>query len=119
MKRDMELIRALLLKMESLGPAEKLPTDLPGYDRNAVWYHTTLLVEAGLLHLELTARDRFMTVPGRPDRLTWEGHEFLDNARNEKAWKQVTGKAKAAGATLSLEVLKALLSAAVRSMLAG
>lgn len=116
MKRDMELIRALLLKMESLGPSEPMPTDLPGYDRNAVWYHTTLLVEAGLLHEQPARRDQSFTVPAKPDRLTWAGHEFLDNARNEKAWKQVLGKARAAGVSLSLDVLKSLLGVAVKGM---
>jgi len=43
------------------------------------------------------------------ERMTWEGHEFLDNARNETVWKKVTAIVAAKGGSVSFEVLKSLV----------
>ena len=119
MKRDMELIRALMLKIEGDAPDDFTDLTVAGYNDDQVNLHLTLLLEAGLAHGQVVEQGMGQTPQAIVDRLTWQGYEFLDNARNEAAWKQVTGKAKAAGATLSLEVLKTLLSVAVKAMLGG
>ena len=49
MKRDMELVRAILLAMEdspSTGPGELV---IPDYDTEAVMYHLKIMREAGLI----------------------------------------------------------------------
>jgi hypothetical protein len=36
-------------------------------------------------------------------RLTWEGHEFLDAARDEKRWKKAMSTVKEKGGTITIE----------------
>ncbi len=77
MKRDMDLIRAVLIKVE------KLPFDgcfhditVPRYSGEEISYHVWLAHEAGLIEA-----DNFTSMDGacwKPRQLTYAGHEFLD-----------------------------------------
>lgn len=90
MKRDMELIRELLLAIEANESNTafaacdlKLKTDR---ERQEVYYNLQLMTDANLLEAKMAK-----SMEGIEDvvieRMTWEGHEFLDNARNESIWK--------------------------------
>lgn len=88
MKRDMELIRKLLLTMEE-NPRQ---LEVEGYDKNQVKYHALLLIEAGFL--DGNASDTLANTSVVPsfvsvNRLTWDGHEFLDNIRKEEVWNTI------------------------------
>ena len=48
-------------------------------------------------------------------RLTWAGHEFLDNARNDTIWRGVLSKIKSAALTVSFDVLAELLKSGAMS----
>ena len=51
-----------------------------------------LLYQAGLIDAENdSGADDFEWIP---ISLTWQGHEFLDVARNDTVWKKLTGKLK-------------------------
>lgn len=117
MKRDMDLIREILLAVEELDtPTETEALSLPGRSAQDVLHHAVLLVEAGLIKAEI---GRY--VGGGMDclveRLTWAGHEFLDAARDETVWRKVRGKAGQVGGTVTLDLLMALLKAAVAERL--
>ena len=112
MKRDMDLIRLLLLKVEG----EEQP-ELTGYTEDQRTYHLALLIEAGLVDGSVS-----FDASGFPDavqttKLTWEGHEFLDAARNDAIWRKALEKAKVAGATVSIAILKQLLARAAKDCL--
>ena len=82
MKRDMELIRLLLLEVEQ-GEA---PPELVQYQETDILYHYALMVDAGLIIASL------LPETGVPEsvsvsRLTWAGHDFLDATRDSKIWK--------------------------------
>ena len=49
MKRDMDLIRLILLEIENSEPYEILRLDLCGYEDSEVNYHLELLIAAGLV----------------------------------------------------------------------
>lgn len=88
MKRDMELVRKILLAVEASGTVEK-PIDLEfeGIDPKIVSYNVSKLYEAGLV-----SAIKFDLLQGpvwSPMSLTWSGHEFLDAARNETVWQRV------------------------------
>jgi len=89
MKRDMDLVRALLMAVES-HPTGFAPDEIEvsGYTQEEIAYHAFLLNEAGLVHaVEMTAFcDR--SPQSKIVSLTWEGHEFLDAARELSRWKQ-------------------------------
>jgi len=114
MKRDMDLVRDLLLYFEAKAdPSIIRPGDveLPGYDQHLVHYHIILICEAGLLTCE---RMESSTTPSRliealPFGLSWKGHEFLDAARNEGLWNQAKQLLKRQGITVGFGLLQALL----------
>jgi hypothetical protein len=91
MQRDIDLVRQILLDLEAGGSsADWLDIDIEAYSPEQMDYHLDLLVEAGFIRTASAAR-------GHPLRLTWEGHEFLDAARNEKRWQAVRALADRVG----------------------
>jgi hypothetical protein len=109
MKRDMDLIRKIMLAVEASESLDKPPSSIEGYSDDDVAAHAYLMKEAGLAegpeitHLESPQRQAWAT------RLTWEGHEFLDLARNDTNWAKAKEKAgKAAGET-TFTIWKAIL----------
>jgi len=103
MKRDMNIVRDLLLKIEA--------DEEPNYHEDTILYHINLLYEAHLIEGTQTR--------GGWDglRLTWEGHDFLDAAREDKVWRKALDKLGSAAASVSFTVLKTLLESIVKSQL--
>jgi len=123
MRRDWDLIREILLAVENGwdgawddAKAERLHHVAPSAD--AVAYHLRLLIEARLIDAidrNTTGEDSFIV-----RRLTWEGHDFLDAARDEPTWKQAKAVVAKETGTLSFDVLKALLiNLATRVLIGG
>lgn len=113
MKRNMDLIRELLLALEN-----DKPDALLDYSEEAVAYHKALIVESGLAHGDVTeVMDGSLLV--YISRLTWEGHEFLDAARNETGWRATMKRIAATVGTTSLPVLQALLVEYAKSAIQG
>jgi hypothetical protein len=113
MKRDMELIRKILLSVEShedgFAPRE---LSIEGYSDDQVGYHCYLLGQAGLAEVvDITTRGS--TGPKCVIRnLTWEGHEFLVASRDPTTWEAAKKTLSDAGRDLgnvTLATLQALL----------
>jgi len=113
MKRDMELIRFLLQDIEGGLPKP----DLSAYSEDTQIYHLALLEEAGLIIAGIGTDEDGLLVSASPVRLTWSGHEFLDAARNESAWRKIRSHLAKAGATVTISVLQDLLMACVKEQL--
>ena len=111
MKRDMELVRKMLLEIESRDDV-LLPSDDPS-DYRLIAYHLLLLREGGLIagidEIERPSGELIVQVKAQP-RLTWAGHEFVDAARSETLWKEATEKTGSALGTVSFVVLTQLLA---------
>ncbi|MGH7075598.1 MAG: DUF2513 domain-containing protein [Stellaceae bacterium] len=102
MKRDMELIRLLLLKVEELpiqaGAVVGIDWgseffDIPGYDRDTAIKHFQLLLEAGFLSVPKSQGMTLFMIKG----LSWEGHEFIDSIRSPEVWSKTKGVMKSVG----------------------
>lgn len=110
MRRDMELIRVIMLKLEDWDkPPGYLLTSpdigkffpIEGYTPEQVTYHYKLIVDKG-----------WIDTGGFPVRygffyfraLTSEGHDFVDSVRDEAIWAMTRDGAKKAGA-FTLELL--------------
>lgn len=118
MKRDMNLIREILLYVESTDETQLSGCALriAGHDDQVVGRHVQLLAEAGLLHANVLETDQG-PVLAQVSRLSWAGHEFLDAARNEGVWSKTLAFLKHEGVTVPVEVLKTLLISQVKSWL--
>lgn len=116
MTRDMELIREILIAIEKefSDPRAVITLEIPGYDPEYVSYHVMLLNEAKLIN----ARDRNIDqiFLWQPTSLTWEGHEFLDAARNDSTWNKAMTKIKGQAASAPFEVVKAVVIQTCKEM---
>jgi len=106
MRRDFDLVRQLLLFFEQ--EPDRKPEGKPiieGYDENTIQYHVVLLFEAGLLRGEpvrSTTSDRLISV--LPFELTWRGHEFLQQVREDSTWMKVKTIAQSKGVSLGFGI---------------
>lgn len=108
MKRDMDLIRGIVLKLEGLEMSpgriamitdvdKQLPIE--GFTADEIRYHLKLIVDEGWID---TAGAKSMSGIGFR-ALTWAGHDFADSVRDEKIWAMTKdGALKAGGFTLGL-----------------
>lgn len=110
MKRDLDLIRALLFHFESK------PDDRPelcplieGRSKVEIRYHLLLMYEAGFLRCEVERSKTGRAIRVFAFSLTWQGHEFLEASRNAGAWRKAKKIAVDKAGGLSFEVMKALL----------
>lgn len=116
MKRDMELVRTLLLRLESQHRGvgvivfdygdEELAVD--GYEPATIMGHLGLIVDAGLAHGRLGGTGSFSF-----DGLTWSGHDFVDNVRDEEIWRRTKEGVSLAGG-FTFDLMKGLAKGFVR-----
>jgi hypothetical protein len=123
MKRDMDLIRKLLLDIET---REDRPDphsiQIEGFDQDAILHHIILLKDAGLLlgpppveYLESMMGPSLGSATSSPALdhtffcLSWAGHEFLDEARDDTTWNRAKTIVKEKSGGLSFELLKTVL----------
>lgn len=90
MKRDMELVRLILLKIEEEYSSTAISNlNISGYDMETVAYHCKILNEAGLIS-DYGARYADNSLWSFDvGSLTWEGNDFLDKIRDNSQWKKV------------------------------
>jgi hypothetical protein len=111
MKRDMELIRQVLLQVEdrSTGPVRPIGRlEIEGYTYDQITHHVWLLADAGFLN----AKDfsHLNGIDWRPIALTWKGAELLDDIRDQEVWSKTKAgiqKVGGAGVELMWELAKA------------
>ena len=109
MKRDINLLRAILLQVEQEGnPEEPLLTALTieGYDQPLVNEHVKLLIEAGYLEGELkySTNNRILLTAIRS--LTPKAYDFLDNIRNDMLWKRILERVSTTTGSASLQIIE-------------
>ena len=111
MKRDMDLMRKILLRIEERSDVP--PKTLSLYDFrdfheniHVLSLHIDLMCDAGLVEVMDTAYDgevKDFTIT----RLTSEGYEYLDAIRNYNVWQTVKKKIEMIGGA-TLDVIKQL-----------
>jgi len=108
MIRDMDLVRAILIALEDApfdgGP---LTLTLPNCAPDEYSYHVMLLHQAGLIHAFDFSSDSY--ADWRPAYLTWDGHEFLQAAKDDTRWNRAKSYLTEKGSPMIFEVLKTLL----------
>lgn len=113
MKRDKDLIRSLLLDVEMKDDGSGNPIEfdkIAKVDRD-ITEHLFLLADAGLIEAidasSMRAREIIVL------RLTWQGHEYLDNIRDPEIWAGAKSGAQQLGG-FSLEILGALAKGLIK-----
>jgi hypothetical protein len=101
MKRDMELIRLLLLQQEQGEPS----TELENYSEEEVIYNYALMLDAGLIDANLLLDGSGQPAGVTVHRLTWAGHDFLDATRDSKIWKTAKEQILKPGVSWTFSIL--------------
>jgi hypothetical protein len=115
MKRDLNLVRLILLKIEETAPGQSVfHLTFEGFDPDIIAEHVEILHEAGLIEaiLSRSMNNLGVLVISNYDirRLTWEGHDFVANSRNKNIWEQFQLTVKEKGGDISFSVAKQLLT---------
>ncbi len=108
MKRDIELIRMVMLAAEKTkDPFDLIDPKIEGRSETEISYHIALLDDAGLLHgQDRTAIGVFRWSAGT---LTWAGHEFVESVRDDAVWKEALAITARSGGGTGFELLKKAL----------
>ncbi|MCU7844890.1 MAG: DUF2513 domain-containing protein [Candidatus Thiodiazotropha sp. (ex Monitilora ramsayi)] len=100
MKRDMELIKQLLLSYE-----EETTFIASAHDEDKVYHHVKILRDAGFI-----ITDSYPPKNGGAytykDRLTWDGHEFISLIKQNEIWEVIKSEFKEATVETMLTVGK-------------
>lgn len=117
MKRDMDFVREILLGIEELctGSEGCEFGDLLKYMRkkgygddgleDILYGHCEIMDQGGLIVFSVRPVFGGWTLQ-RPIKLLWAGHEFLDDVRDQGAWKEVKNKIGNKMGSISFEVVK-------------
>ena len=104
MKRDMDLVKQILLEAEDLD-TPKLDLPIEGYDQIVVNEHVYLCTQAGLIEATILRDQDGRAAQVITSRLTWQGHEFLQLARNNALWNKAKSNFKDKAVNFSFEML--------------
>jgi len=113
MKRDLDLMRSLLIQAEEATFGNATDSDWRTFKSyevppDVVVYHARLLFEQGLLHSEsinLKGQDSNGRTVAKfcPDVLTNAGHDFLDLIQNDTVWQKTKNKVAETTGRISLD----------------
>jgi hypothetical protein len=109
MIRDMDLVRQILRIMEDRAWSDRGPIHAEGRSEEEIAYHVKLLHEAGLIEaIDASTRSglRWVAIS-----LTWDGHEFLDAARDDDRWNRTKTLVKEKAGSVGFEVIRQVLVA--------
>ena len=101
MKRDMELIRLLLLQQET----GVEPPELAAYDEQLVVYNIALMLDAGFVEGQVVADETGTPMSAIIIRLTWAGHDFLDATKNATVWNKAKERILKPGVSWTFSIL--------------
>ena len=120
MKRDMDLVRLILLEIEDKYSSTAIyDLAIDGYDTEMVAYHCKILYEAGLISdYKAQYADNEIYVFG-VGSLTWDGNDFLEKIRDDSQWKKVKETITKKGLPLVVDTIKSVANALISATVEG
>ncbi|MGI6260162.1 MAG: DUF2513 domain-containing protein [Anaerolineaceae bacterium] len=118
MKRDLDLIKLILLEYEKLPPP---PHDIDeievsNYSEDEIIYHQKLLLDDDYI-----IGEHFIDIVGEqsfyPERLTNKGHDFLEKIKNDTAWNKTKATILEKGGGFALDIVNSLITAVIKAQL--
>lgn len=121
MKRDWEIIRAILLRLEEAPTANTIlrPDLMLGYPEQEVAYNMRLLSQAGYVEgkfLESKSGNGAINA-AIVSRLTNSGHELLDTIRNDSVWGKTKDTFKSKGLDMTFDLVMSVGKRIMEAML--
>ncbi|MNW48340.1 hypothetical protein D3C74_257030 [compost metagenome] len=120
MKLNHECVRDVLLTLESLPDNEYIDSEnhieydqIQKYQKSDFVYSVQKLIEANYINagvLRTLDGDSYAV-----NSLTWDGHQFLDNIRDNTVWAETKNKVGSAVASASLSIIAEVASSFIKS----
>ena len=115
MKRDMNLIREILLQIEKSNGEGNYRVPTPkGYSAEETNYHLRLLLDVDFIEGRVTTAFQGTTI--HVNRMTWDGHDFLEAIRPPRVWDQVQKRVRELGSA-GFDVVKGLALQEIQKLL--
>ena len=121
MKRDWEIIRQILVRLEESETANSFVNmkSFPDFDSQTVGYNMRLLDEEKCIEAVVT--DSFSgdgkIAAAFAKRLTHRGHDLLDTIRNDSVWKKIKDTFASKGLDMSVDLVIGVGKKIIESML--
>jgi len=110
MKFDPDLMRAILLDTEEIPAGEAAHGfEYEGRSQAEIYRHAQILVDEGFIAGQYVDGNNGIPLDFHITDLTYRGHQFLANARNDTLWKKALTSIRDAGKTISIAVIEAVL----------
>lgn len=90
MKRDMDLVRKILLVLSEQGEGHKIfwEEELPEWTAAQILHHAHLMSQGGLIEVADVSTMDTRLPQALPVSITWAGHEFIDAVRDPSLWEK-------------------------------
>lgn len=106
MKRDMDMVRSILKKVEQ-APGNLGEADFLGEcDPPVVYYHLELMIAHGLLDGSVRRDWSGDVIEVDISGLTWDGQDFLEAMRNDRVWVRAKKAVAEAVGSTTFDVVK-------------
>ena len=107
MKRDIDLVRAILLEVESATGGVDVGELCSGqHEVDGVCYHVELMQQRGLIDANLWKDANGDVVSATVLGLTWDGQDFLDAMRDMRVWAKAKKAIRSSVGSTTFEVVK-------------
>ena len=120
MKRDMDLVREILLEIEKQHVSTAIYNlEINGYEKETVVYHCKILYEAGLIstyNAQYAGNEIWSFGVGS---LTWEGNDYLDKVRDTSTWRKTKDIISQKGLPLVFDTIKTISTAIISATAEG
>ena len=121
MKRDLDLIRDMMLRIEACHPKDGKITsetfkDLCD-DEEKVAFHLFLLYDVGFIVAEPVNHSKKRCSDYIVEYLTFIGCDYLDSIRDQSVWNSIKEKLRRIGGNATLDILTDLASSLLREQL--
>lgn len=122
MKRDMDLCRAILLKMEEKDCLDKCAVDAllsDQYSLDEIIYHCRLLHEHGFIKECEINGALGVVATFIVEGLSWEAHDFIECIREDTVWNKTKDVIVKKGLPMMLDVVREVSQTIIAAMLQG
>ena len=117
MKRDLDLVRQILLQIEALPAGPAAQYRMSEIEDPVLLAHLELLIDAGLVNGKIArshgTRGDVISVEG----LTWQGHEWIEMMRSQSVWNETKSTVLEQGGALTFDLTSAVAAKLLRARL--
>ena len=117
MKRDLDLVRQILLQIEALPAGPPAQYRMSEIEDPVLLAHFELVLASGLVNGKISrsqsSRGDVISISG----LTWEGHEWIETVRSQSVWDETKSTLLDSGAALTYDLTKAVATRILRGRL--